>query len=1253
MQSIKIISTNCRGLACRKKREDMFNKWKGDHFDIILIQDTHWTPQTVLQLGNEWEHKHFSSTYSSNSRGTSILLNNYFEFTIGEIKKDPLGNYIFLEILLPDQTSFVIGSIYGPNEDSPSFYNNIDNIIKDFNNPNIIIGGDWNSTRNYDIDNKNYLNKNNPNATKAIDRLIASHNLTDIWRVKNPNVKRYTWLQGISGKQARLDYFLCNEELLSICTETDIAYKYRSDHAPITLKLSINTQIRGPGSWKLNNSLLREKELEKLIKNEIRSFKMVHAATPYNPNYVYGISTKLEFMTDPIIFWEALLCKLRGVIIAYSKRKNRKERVKKTELEEKIIKLDKLISTGKSETSDLQKLKIFNDKLIEARQEKLKGALIRSRAEWLELGEKPSKYFLNLENRNRINKMINEIKTDDNKIIKDQMKILDELRNFYKKLFSKHTPPNEDTSYLPAPKCLNNEEKETLEQPITKKELDSALKALKNNKSPGPDGYTPEFYKKFWPELGHYFLSYVNESKNRGYFTPSFLDGVITCLPKTGKSRNLIKNWRPISLLNTSYKLISTCITNRLRPLLKNIVSSEQKGFLENRSINDCTRLMFDVINGCKEKEIDGLILLVDFEKAFDSISWPFITTALEKMNFGKKFINWVHMFQQGSSSKITLNGHFSLPFALQRGCRQGDPISPYLFILCSEFLALALKNNEEIEGIKILNKEHKLCQYADDTSIFMRATERNLRACIKTLNWFYEVSGLKINIKKTKVIRIGTIRESDRRYCKENKLDWVTSFVSLGIQYDILNMDNITNTNIDEKIPQMKKLIQSWSCRNVTPLGRITVCKSLILSKITHILISLPSPSKEKLKELEKLCIDFIWKNKRHEVSKEILYRDLKDGGLNMINIKEFDSTLKMTWIRRLIKEEPDWMEFAEYYKIDRLLYTEVNYHKTILNKCTNSFWISVINAFSSVYNKIKTEIHIEPEMTPVWGNPILNLPFNITLYNANFRYLKDFYIGNERITQEEIEFYTDKKFPFTDYMAIWNSIPKELKDYMENSNYTQNVMFPITIDWLTRDKKGTKNLRKIFKTGKIELSVCQTKWINELALDDGVNWEKLYMMAKNCNANANILFFNYQILHRTLLTNRKLHQFGLIESEECDTCQESETLLHLLVDCPGNRKLWDDMAQWIMMNLNEHTILDKRSIVLGNHSNSIICNYIILVIKHEIYKSKWSKRKVTKQYIINKLSHYLTIEEYVHTISLGSRKNLGKWSPIYHKIK
>ena len=736
---------------------------------------------------------------------------------------------------------------------------------------------------------------------------MNTYNLIDIWREKNPNTRRYTWLQGVSNKQARLDYFLCNQELISIITGEDILYKYRSDHAPIVMTIILNDQKRGPGAWKFNNKLLLDKEFIKLIKTEIRVFKQIHAATPYSPNYVTGMSKSLQFMVKPTTLWETLLCTLRGTIIKYSKQKSRGNRDKTKNLEEKISILDKEISTGKANIDSLKKLKDLNDKLIEIKNEELKGALIRSRAEWLDLGEKPSRFFLNLENRNRVNKMISEIKLDDNTIIKNQMSILDELRKFYEKLYSEHKQEEIASNIKLENKKLSEEAKEKLETPISKKELDDALKSLKNNKAPGPDGYSAEFYKKFWDDLGYLFLDYINYSHTEGALTNTLLEGTITCLPKGGKARNLIKNWRPISLLNTAYKLTSTCITNRLRLLLKTLISTEQKGFLEGRSINDSTRLMCDIIDGCNNNGVDGLILLVDFEKAFDSISWAFINESLKKFNFGKNFITWINMFQIGSTSKITLNGHFSSPFPLQRGCRQGDPISPYLFILCAEFLTLALKENKELEGIKIIDKEHKVCLYADDTSIFMRASERNLRISLDTLQWFYLKSGLKINIKKTKVIRIGTIRESDRRYCKENNLDWVSSFVSLGINYDVLDMSNITKINIEDKIPQIKQIIQNWSNRNITPLGRVTICKSLLISKITHILISLPTPSEETFKLVETLLINFIWKNKRHEVSKDTLYRDIGEGGLNMINIIEFEKALKLTWIRKFIKGDPD----------------------------------------------------------------------------------------------------------------------------------------------------------------------------------------------------------------------------------------------------------------------------------------------------------------------------------------------------------
>ena len=127
----------------------------------------------------------------------------------------------------------------------------------------------------------------------------------------------------------------------------------------------------------------------------------------------------------------------------------------------------------------------------------------------------------------------------------------------------------------------------------------------------------------------------------------------------------------------------------------------------------------------------------------------------------------------------------------------------------------------------------------------------------------------------------------------------------------------------------------------------------------------------------------------------------------------------------------------------------------------------------------------------------------------------------------------------------------------------------------------------------------------------------------------------------------------YTVIDTEKCDNCDMVEIITHLLLDCKQLEQIWNELGRWINQNINERVQLDKRSILLGNPENSIIVNYIIMVTKHEIYKSKWYKKKVALGNIIKKQQYYLHIEEYANTVSIGKEKTLGKWSPIYHTIR
>ena len=194
------------------------------------------------------------------------------------------------------------------------------------------------------------------------------------------------------------------------------------------------------------------------------------------------------------------------------------------------------------------------------------------------------------------------------------------------------------------------------------------------------------------------------------------------------KDKQFIKNWRPISLLNVSYKLASACIANRLKSVLPYIIKEEQTGVLAGRYIGENIRLLYDLMFYTEKQNLSGLLLLIDFEKAFDSVAWSFIFKVLNLYNFGEPFKKWIHIFYNKIESCVIVNGDLSDWFSLQRGCRQGDPLSPHIFILCAEVLAEMVRSNTRIKGIMVTDSEFKLPQYADDTTFLLDGSEDSLR---------------------------------------------------------------------------------------------------------------------------------------------------------------------------------------------------------------------------------------------------------------------------------------------------------------------------------------------------------------------------------------------------------------------------------------------------------------------------------------------------------------------------------------------
>ena len=217
------------------------------------------------------------------------------------------------------------------------------------------------------------------------------------------------------------------------------------------------------------------------------------------------------------------------------------------------------------------------------------------------------------------------------------------------------------------------------------------------------------------------------------------------------------------TFLNCDYKVVAKALANRVKKFLPRMLNSDQTGFMKGRFIGDNIRLIHGIINYTAKENLPGLLLFLDFEKAFDTVEWNFIEKTLGIFGFGSSFVKWINMCYSNIESCVSVNNGWSTDFfKLGRGVRQGYPLSPDLFILCLEVLAEKIRETRSIKGIMISQNEVKISQYDDDTTIFLDGSKESLLSALQTLEIFRKMSGLKLNNKKTEALWVGVYKECD-----------------------------------------------------------------------------------------------------------------------------------------------------------------------------------------------------------------------------------------------------------------------------------------------------------------------------------------------------------------------------------------------------------------------------------------------------------------------------------------------------------
>jgi len=1197
--AIKFVSFNTQGLQGNSKRKKVFHWLKKKKANIYMLQETHSTSNIETKWHAQWGSKTIFSHGTSEKLGVSIFFNGNFDYEIIDSMVDEHGRFILLDMNINSVHTLVV-NIYAPNGDFEGFFQNITDRIKSFDCSNIIWGGDFNFVFNIPMDKKGGANVTHFKCRETVEEWMAENDSIDVWRKQHIHDNVYTWFSHKRPKKGskqtpiyaansgnnpattseyeyiacRLDFFLIPSHLEQNVVQNSILTGYHSDHSLVKLAIDINPVVQGKGFWKLNCSLLENTEYTDQIITTIRK------TLEENPG------------TDDCLMWEQIKCNIRRDSISFSHRarKKRKSNLENLEKQKRTLQ-EELLTKHTNET--VNALKEIENQIDQHIEFKAEGAAIRTRSTYYEQGEKSTKFFHNLEKSQAKSKIITCLMDNKGCKVSGMKDILETERNFFQGIYSSKIKRAEcdqtrwDLFF--AADTKNLDPLVDLEVPISEEELFKALLESDNNKSPGTDGLPVDFYKVFWPHVKKFMLASFTQSYKNGYLSITQRQGIISLIPKKDKDPLQLHNWRPLSILNHDQKLLTKVLANRIKPVLKHLISPEQTGFVGGRFIGENVLNLLSISDHLLKQNITGKAILLDYEKAFDSLEWHTIEAALLHHGFGPNFIKWVKCLQNRPESCVINAGHFSKFFEIHRGVRQGCPLSPYLFILTIEILAKQIREDPNIFGLKIGNLETKINLYADDMTLLLENNQENISRAIDTIDNFGKISGLNLNHAKTEYLNLGV----------PNDLDAGKPVTLLGVKI-CNNVEKMVDQNITPIMAKITNILRMWNMRNLSLFGRIYLVKSLCSSLFHHPCSVLPTLGAELIKNINTLFHNFVWSNGSGKIRRAVLMGPWDLGGAQMTNITCLLKTLHLKWIIRL---ESDITTAWKAYLTENFTIPDIRYSlKCNLAPKDSQFlfkvapcpvWRDIIQSWCEINQNDTVDNWTTVTNQPIWLNSHIKPGgkpcFYSEWFNQGVRYISHLLVIEENrfCSLREFRERFDLRCNFLEMLSVLNSIPVEWRRIIRAGPCEEALRENYEGSGYLIESFINQSHRQIYND--LVKHVCDIPvdrfelWDREFNLKefilDECEWFETFKLCFSWTTSTELRSFEYRFRMRCLMPNSRLVIMGIINEAACARCNNPlEDTKHMFWECPLVNTLWVEVIDWANRTLGIDIAHDPR---------------------------------------------------------------------------